>query len=383
MPVKPRRSFTYKDPVGVDWHDEIRVFVKGTPPKKAFARLKQHLKRIMNKPSTETGRGIKITLENVDELVDTLTNYSQIVFRHTVEGVATFLDEVMYEGTQSARASEWAKIGESAKNHMRLLAAKEPDERRGLIQRKPWFKLKSILTSGGVLQGEEKLQMKVGMWGGTYAKPRTGHLHESIDYKIIYHPDRPKRKRLRRIPEKVTGYLLQKRLDRDEAYKLAREMAIGFVVGPGAGSAPAPHYTDIVNYGAGPTKDMYYVPKFGRMITMKSNPAAALGKVWGGFEGKFFIENTGLWLKRQQSQLVSNVEMMARIYTMKAIEKYKESHKEKGTAADIQNWMLRTLQRHAEFHIRRSLRVSTNDMMIGLTAVLERGKEYRSKKRKR
>lgn len=377
--------FTYTDPIRVDWHDEIRVFMKATQPKNAFDSLRRHLRKIMKSgPRTGEGRGFRITVDNIDELSDTLQNYSKIMFGDIAEGAAEFLFEVMKEGSQGARASEWAKIGKSAKEHMQLLAAKEPDERRNLIQRTPWFKLKKILTSGGVLQEEQKRQMKVGMWGGSYARPRTGHLHESIDYKIIYHPDRPKRRRLRRISKKLGGYLLQKRLDRDEEYKLAREMAIGFVIGPGAGSAPAPHYTDLVNDGAGPAQDMYYVPKFGAMITTKTKGRAgkgAIGKTWAGFEGKFFIENTGLWLKRNQRQLVSNVEMMARIYTLKAIEKYKDDPSVLPEDKVIRKWMHKTLQRHAEFHIKKSLRVSTDKMLTALVEALKRGKSHREKKR--
>lgn len=380
MPVK-KQFWTYKDPVGIEWSDEIEVFTEAVPAKGAMEEMRKYLKKLKKYKKKKGGFAIEITMDNVMDIANTIENYSKIMFEDMVGQTSGFFTDVMTDGIEGALASEWRKIATSIRDHMQLLAYKRPKERRNLVQHAPyWKKVKKWKSpSGGELEIRDLKSLVVSRWEGQNPVGLSGHLRSSIGYKMIWNPKRPKLRQFRKLREKAPAYAKARVALRKQRYREKRDIAIGVRVGPGAGDIPAPVYTMAQNYGRPPVLGQMYIPGIGgdgrgRMWGPWSKKKPPPGAIWSGFEGKFFVENTGLWLQREQKKLVSNTSMMARIYVRQAIKTYRSRYGQ----TDVQRWLERSLQNRAISIVEKNLKIITTEMIDNLIEALVKGKSEKS-----
>lgn len=315
MPL-PRR-----EPPKVEFSELVKISVDSKPPSRSRWKVltKQLLKglqgrRMFRKPIvTRSGRrieGMVLSIKKSDmrDMEKTLDKFGGRLVRGTAGVVGGWLNDIAISAGDAIHREIFDMIGSSAAQHMKIEAYKLPHERRG------WPPSKAMK---GTIQ-EHPESWFVGGYRRAPQTYRTGWLEKSIGYKVI-RKKFPRRSRslLRLVSERV-----------QKKYREQRKQATGLIVGPGAGRTPAPPYAWIVNEGAGPVQGMFFLPSFrdggyGRMIQKRKGGKGVPTRWWGGFEGKMYLEGTGLWLIRETPKMQLNAARLARIHVSRAFAEYK------------------------------------------------------------
>ena len=338
---------------------------------------------VMEGMALKIGKGFKLkgdgrfdTPDNIDELVDTFSAFGSSYLRGFAGETGRLLEAVMDEG-ETIHRKILEKIGIAARDHMRRVAYKSPEERRGANPSLNVPKYASQMTKevGGEIKLEKLLkEYTVGRWEGAHPVMRTGHLRESIAFKITMDPRVTGRKKMDRVSRVTYKWTHGGRVKGAEAlhdYERETEMAISLQVGPGVGKVPAPHYALVVNDGAGPgatdgsKRQMHYVPSPRKHAT-GGQGYMARGGSWRGFEGKHYMEDTGMWLVRETPRERMNAVKLAEIYAYRAMAKVK-------LPPEMSDAIKGDLQRLALEWITRQASVSTKELLADLAAHLLEG----------
>jgi len=339
---------------------------------------------MMEGMALKIGKGFKIkgdtrydTPDNIDELVDTFNSFGADFLRGYSEEAGALFDAVMSMG-ETIHKDVLESIGLAAMKHMRRVAYKSPKERRGANPQLNVPKLDAMTKElGGDIKLDKMLdEYTVGRWQGSYPVMRTGHLRDSINYKVTIDPTvagKKKLKGVKAITYKWTHGGRTKGKQAVEDYNRSLEMAISLQIGPGVGKIPAPHYALVVNDGVGPgatdgsKRQMHYVPNPMKWAS-GGQGYMARGGSWRGFEGKHYMEDTGHWLVRETPRQRMNAENLAEIYASKAIAKLRG-----GVPGGMEGAVRSDLERIAIDAIKNQVSVSTNKLLADLAEHLLKG----------
>ncbi|KKM93895.1 hypothetical protein LCGC14_1203830 [marine sediment metagenome] len=368
-----------RKPPSIRFSHSVSIDASADDPKGLFA-LGKALNRNARKGGIE-GMVLSINKNDIINMSKTLNKWGNWLLRGTLHEYGGYLYDIVRSVDSVVLAEVFELIGKSAVDHMKLMAYKQPKERRGGAKMQHMYGKSVQDPTKYTFDVPKPRSWYVGLWEGPHIQIRTGALRKSIAYKIKYFRTKEER---RRVPKKKWDRMSY---DQREDLKALNEEAMEILIGPGAGSNPAPPYAWIVNEGAGPVKGMFYLPEFrkkrqgdgqtwwqgnkrkteskeGRMVTRGSR---AKSRWWYGFEGKHYLEETAQWLIRETPAMQLTAAKFGRIYVRKAIRKHKHMLL-KGFGFTEQ--AIGVLNEKAESLIEASAKVSTKQMMFQLAAEL-------------
>ena len=308
--------------------------------KKMFENMVDKEVKKFVKDFKKIGLTVKVDRGDLQEMANTLYSFAGQTYAEVGGAGFDFLTSA-YQGSEGHK-KHWKNLAEKAVHHMKIMAYKTPKERRGGRQMlhtygksadKPYKGRKDkrglIVKTRGTGKGKpwrQQIERQMSWVAGYYKGPegaarkekelyeigkhsrqvmRSGKLRSSIGYTLDYDSGEEGGSTVRH--GRLLGRFTRKFTTR----------AFGFRVGPGAGNKKAPPYAWAANYGRAPIKGVHYTPQ----DYFDDNKGGALtkGGTWPGFEGKFYLEETIEWLRRQESKGIWTPKKYARVHIAKAL----------------------------------------------------------------
>ncbi len=366
-------SFPGKEPPSIVFRQNLKVMASSKPMDRSFFdAIIEGFKKIDKKKfrapkyrGTLEGMVISVKKADLDEMTRTLNDWGGFLLSQAKDESSSYIMRIFRQTSDDINKEVFDAVGTAAAQHMRRMAYKLPVERRGGPPR--------AHVVGKSLQDTDPDKRSTWFVGGRPGQFRTKNLWNSIWYKVKFKHERgvsPSGRKFSKDFVKRVSRKMQKQIKHDQ------QLVTELMIGPGAGSVPAPHYAGMVNYGAGPVKGMFYLPKFrnadsgqGRMIKKKRGKKGGGGakptdRWWGGYEGKFYLEETAEWLVRKTPAMQLRASKFARIYLRQAVREYMSTH---GTIL-LSDEALMQLEESAEAWLMQSASMSTKQMMFQLSS---------------
>jgi hypothetical protein len=372
--VGPRPGWMTGEPPKVEYRQEVRVSAKLDKIDRGFwQNIEFGIKKILRRHQRDFKRGgyaLHIDVDSIREMATRLNLYGNNVFKGTLDVVGGWLNDIVFNANEKLHREVFQMIGKSARKHMRDSAYRDAPQRRGGPLFTSPFKLRRKETrDGGVIYVTQMEEMIVGRWKGAYGVWRTGWLHDSIGYQVLMDPDRPrKRGRLRMS-------MTSARAKKD--YKERRELAVGLLVGPGAGKRAAPPYAQAVNDGKAPVDGKHFVPnprKYGKTGQWGTKLGyLAKGGFYPGTEGKFYMEETAQWLVRDTPRIQNEAKKFAHIYVQRAIREFMSEAKgqlARGVGFDFSDRLIKDLEAIVTMWLGDTMNASTKLIVDKVKAAL-------------